>query len=161
LVLTVLVWLTAAATVLGGFPHVVCRCGPSPHESASTPDEQKGCCCCSMPTPPTGRCCAASDQAKPEQRSCCTAPAEPSDETDDCDDSSPAAESAVENGEDATAAIIAPAPCRRTLESAQHLAVDASLSPVVNQLTCQLFQANTIAVASSIPPVHPVHIGIL
>src|SRR5262245_60146961 len=152
LALTGLVWLTAAATVLGGFPHVVCRCGHSPRESAPSPDAQSG-CCCNTKQPAVAPCCVPSDESKPRQHSCRSAQSEPSAEDEERDNSTPAAEVAVEAGQAVPQTTIGPAPCQRALETSVILALDASLHPVSSQFVCLLGQAVTMTMESPLPTV--------
>jgi hypothetical protein len=46
--LTVLVWLTAASTLVAGTPHFVCACGDEPSTKRASPsaEESQVCCCC-------------------------------------------------------------------------------------------------------------------
>ncbi len=56
--LAVLVWVTAASTLVAGIPHFVCRCpdGQASRHPGSPAEESPGCCCC--------KCCGSTNAAE-------------------------------------------------------------------------------------------------
>jgi hypothetical protein len=82
-----LVWLTAAATLFAGFPHVVCRCcdGNAPQRTGTTGQEVARCCsqrsCCApSETKPVENEKATPTSQRKARRSCCSKSTSPQPE---------------------------------------------------------------------------------